>query len=169
MATNPTVFGLNLSLNLISINITSFNQPFNWRRLWRFQCCAIHQSFKWSIVRPCGMLVSFHLRHEQFSNIKGNTSLVCSYAQRYCTCKWVSAAVRSSYCVWPTQGNGELQIFPYFTHYRPFPLFLYNMCYRSDILFLFLGAFIFCVNNLKRTADILMIPWRWQAWNASIN
>ena len=48
--------------------------------------------------RPRGLLVSSS--YGTSSHIKGYSNLSCSYAQWYC--KWVSAAVRYSYCAWTT-------------------------------------------------------------------
>ena len=48
--------------------------------------------------------------------------------------------------------------FFFFTHYRPFPLFLFMCLSLLTVLFLFLGISIVCVNNLQRTADCLVIP-----------
>jgi len=46
--------------------------------------------------------------------------------------------------------------FFFFTHYRPFPLFLFICLSLLTVPFLFLGASIVCVNNLKRTADLVL-------------
>ena len=49
---------------------------------------------------------------------------------------------------------GELAAFFFFTHYGPFPLFLF-MCITLTVLFL--GASVVCVvNNLKTTADLVL-------------
>jgi len=52
--------------------------------------------------------------------------------------------------------KGELQLYFYFTHYRPFPLFLFMCLSLWQSLFLLLGASIGCVNNLKSTADLVL-------------
>ena len=53
---------------------------------------------------------------------------------------------------------GEQQLFFYFTHYhyRPLPLFSFYVFGTLTVLFLFLGATIVCVNNVKRTADLVL-------------
>jgi len=43
-------------------------------------------------------------------------------------------------------------VFFSFTHYRPIPLFLFTL----TVLFLFFGASLVCVNNLKGTADLVL-------------
>ena len=47
---------------------------------------------------------------------------------------------------------GELQLYLYFIHYRPFPIFVFV---TLDSSIYFLGASIVCINNLKRTADLI--------------
>ena len=51
---------------------------------------------------------------------------------------------------------GELQLYFYFTHYRPFPSFSFCLFVILTVLFLFLGASIVCFNNLKRTSDLVL-------------
>jgi len=46
--------------------------------------------------------------------------------------------------------------FFYFTLYRPFPLFLFMCLSHWQSLFLFLGASLLCVNNLKRTVNLIL-------------
>ena len=51
------------------------------------------------------------------------------------------------------QHRATMQLYFYFTHYCPFPLFLL-MCRPTS----FLGASIVCVSNLKREVVSLVIP-----------
>jgi len=81
------------------------------------------------------------------NHIKGYINL-CSYAQWYC--KWVSAAVWCSYCAWTTLGNCSfflysLSSFSTFSFYVFVPLTIFS-----------LDASLVCVNNLKRTADLVL-------------
>ena len=62
--------------------------------------------------------------------------------------------MRFSYCVGTTLVTAALFLF-YFTHYRPF-LKLFFGCYTLTALLLFLGTSIVCVNNLMRTADLVL-------------
>ena len=58
--------------------------------------------------------------------------------------------------------------FFFLNHYCRFPLFLF-MCLTLTVLFLFLGASIVCVNNLKMTANLaLSFPGRTAVWSVTI-
>ena len=86
------------------------------------------------------------LWHEQFSHNKGNITLVLMHS-----------GIVNRYQILCLNDIGELQLFFYFTHYHPFPLFLF-MCLLlwQSYFFSWLGASLVYVNNLKRTADFVL-------------
>ena len=55
--------------------------------------------------------------------------------------------------------------FKNFTHYHSFLLFFICVCHSDNSILLFFVASIICVNNLKRTADLVLwtsictLPW----------
>ena len=59
---------------------------------------------------------------------------------------------------------GVLQFYFYFPYYRPFLWFVFVCFVTLTVLFLFLDAFIACVNNLKSRFS-LVIPWQNRSWD----
>ena len=93
---DPGNFRFNLSFFHIA---TKFQSDLLWN--YRFSLLKLNKNInpdqtglpaKW----PVGVV---KLWHKHFNHIKGKITL-CSYIQWYC--KWVSATVRCSYCVWTT-------------------------------------------------------------------
>ena len=93
----------------------------------------------------------FNLWHEQFSHIKGNIVLVLMHSgivnghQLLCDAHTVLEPI------------GELQLFLIYS-LSSFSTCSFYVFVTLDSPILFLGTSIVCVNNLKRTADCLVIP-----------
>ena len=90
-------------------------------------CIGLNIGYIFTQTKDC--LIKFSLR---------DTSLLFLIAQWYC--KWVSAAVRCSYLTVLEPHRGTAALFLYFTHYRPFPLFLFMCLSLLTVLFLLLGV-----------------------------